>query len=349
MSNINKYWKKTVIKDSSTIQDAIFNLNLTGLRIVLVEDELKKFAGVVMDGDIRRGLLKGIKLESSIKSILKKNAIIVNEYDNKKTIIEKMQINNISQIPVIDANNRIVNLYFKDNLKINEKYNNSFVIMAGGKGSRLLPHTYNKPKPLVEVAGKPIIMHIIEKAKENGFYNFIISINHMGEQIKDYLGDGKSLGVDISYIKESMPLGTAGSLSLLDNKVISPVIIVNGDVLCDVNFKNLLDFHMEHSAEATMAVQIYKTDNPYAIIDVEGINIKSIKEKPIYQNYINAGIYVINNNNFSYLTYETHCDMPDFFQLLIKKNKSVIACPVHEKWHDIGTSKDIMKANLLQD
>ena len=201
------------------------------------------------------------------------------------------------------------------------------------------------PKPMLRLGEKPILEHIIERAKEEGFSRFILAIHHLGEVIEEYFGDGKTLGVKISYVKEKTPLGTAGALSLIEPKLSKPIIVTNGDVLTDIKYGKILDFHNYSNGIATMAVQMREWQNPYGVVNTDGIEITSYEEKPITKTLINVGVYVVDPSVLELLTGVTSCDMPQLFELARGKGMKTVAYFAHESWMDIGTHEDFESAS----
>ena len=338
------FWRKTLLQPSMLIKDAIKVLDDSSLRIVLIVDEKLRLLGTVTDGDIRRGLLKGLNLASPISEIVNLKPIVVPEGFPRNDVLKIMSANKIFQIPVIDQDQKVVNLHVWEELSSPVARNNTMVIMAGGKGSRLLPKTETIPKPMLRLGGKPILERIIEQAKEEGFSRFILAIHHLGEVIEEYFGDGKFLGVKISYVKEKAPLGTAGALSLIDANLSEPVIVTNGDVLTDIKYGHLLDFHLQNNTKATMAVQIYETQIPYGIVKTEGIQITGFEEKPIRKYLVNAGVYVIDPACTSYLRKGEFSNMPELFETLMKNNLRTSVYLIHESWIDIGGHEEFARA-----
>ena len=338
-------WEETLINADSTIRDAIQNLNKVGLRIAIVVKESRKFVGTVSDGDIRRGMLKGFSLDASIQSILRSEALVVPEGLPRDTIIRLMLINKIHQIPIVNDENRIVGLHLWDEVNLTPHRLNLFVIMAGGKGTRLMPYTKECPKPLVKVGGRPIIDHIIDRAKHFGYENFIVSVHHFGEMIQNYLGDGSKFSINLDYLQESCPLGTAGALSLLSKKPDLPIIITNGDVISDIDYGEILDFHIRNEAFATMAVKLHQWQSPFGVVKMRGVEISGFEEKPIINSHINAGVYVLSPLALDYLKAGSTCDMPELFERLRLDSMKVIAYPMHEPWLDVGRPSDLEKAN----
>jgi dTDP-glucose pyrophosphorylase/predicted transcriptional regulator len=340
-----KNWKKSILIVDATLEDAIKNLDKTSIQIILVTTQGGDFIGTITDGDIRRGLLRGMDLNSPIEPIVNKEPFVVPPDMHRDTVIQLFQANKIYQIPVVDENKKIVGLHTRDDLYTPGKKENTMIIMAGGKGARLLPHTETCPKPLLPVSGKPILQHIIEKAKAEGFSNFIISIGYLGEMIEDYFGNGLKFEVTISYIREDTPLGTAGAISLLEQIPDKPIVISNGDLITDVRYSELLDFHYLHKADATMGVRMYEWKHPFGIVKTKGVEITELAEKPVFRNYVNAGVYVLNPSVLNRLEKGVPCDMPDFFASLITDGMRSIVFPMHESWLDLGSEEEYMAAN----
>jgi len=340
-SKKSKIWHQAIIQENSNIGDAIRNLDQFGIKIVLVVAKSNKLIGTIVDGDIRRGLLKGLNLNSSIASIVNHNPLVVEPEMSKNMVTQLMSSNKVQQIPIVDKQKKILGLYLWD--KMNECFtrSNLMIIMAGGKGTRLLPHTQTCPKPMVLVAGKPILEHIIERAKLDGFNNFVLAINHLGHLIESHFGNGERLGVKIDYLHEESPLGTAGALSLLNSRVDAPFVVTNGDIITDIDYGNLLDFHNRNQASATMAVRVHEWQNPFGVVRMEGIEIIGFEEKPIAYSHINAGIYALSAEALGELMLGMHCDMPTLFKRLKGKDKRIVAYPMHEPWLDVGRPDDL--------
>lgn len=350
MSNLNNNnkksfkWKRSILHRNNLLKDVIQNLDDIAIKIVLIENELGELEGTILDGDVRRGLLNGLDLQSSIDTIINKNPIYVSK-DSKIEFVKKLMIkHNIFQIPILDKNKKIEGLHLWEEINQVSRFENYMIIMAGGEGKRLYPYTQNCPKPMIEIKGKPMLEHIIMKAKSEGFYNFFISIYKLGHIIENYFEDGKKFGVNINYLKEKKPLGTAGSLTLFNKKTDLPVIISNGDVLTNVSYKDLLDYHISYNPSATMAVREYEWQNQFGVIEVNDIEIEKIIEKPKIINYINAGIYVISPSSFKFLNKNEFCDMPDFFNILKLNSNKTIVYPIHETWIDVGKPEDLRLA-----
>lgn len=339
-------WKKTLLKPTATIEDAIKNLDSTASQIVLVVDTEERLIGIITDGDIRRGLLRGLTISSSIETIIHTDSLVVPPEMGRELVLQLMKANKIHQLPVVDKNRKIVGLHILDEVLAPSKKDNYFIIMAGGKGVRLLPYTENCPKPLLPVAGKPILEHIIEKAKVEGFTKFIIAIHYLGYMIEDYFEDGKKWEVEIQYIKEERPLGTAGALGIISQKLVVPFIVSNGDVMTDIRYSDLLDFHILHGAKATMAVRLYEWQHPFGVVHTKGVEIVGIEEKPIHKTHVNAGMYVLEPESLDYIQKNEYLDMPSLFSKLSEQNQRTIVYPMHEPWIDVGRPDDYSKVNM---
>jgi dTDP-glucose pyrophosphorylase len=340
-----KNWRATALPLNSTIKQAIAKLNETGLQIVLVLDKDDILLGTVTDGDIRRGLLRGLPLDGSIENVMSSNSLVVPPEMSREMVVQLMQANRFRQLPVVDRNHKVVGLHLWDEITSPTERPNLMVVMAGGLGTRLRPQTETCPKPMLPVAGKPMLEHIIERAKTEGFGSFIISIHYLGYKIEEYFGNGERLGVEISYLKESAPLGTAGALGLLNPRPELPFVVTNCDVLSDIKYGELLDFHARHAAVATMAVRLHEWQHPFGVVQTQGVDIIGFEEKPIARTHINAGIYALSPEALNAIAANSHCDMPTLFEQLQTEDKRTVAYPMHEPWLDVGRPDDLNRAN----
>jgi len=344
MSAKEEEWSKAILPVDSNIEQAIQVLNDVGLRIVLIINNSGALVGSISDGDIRRGLLRGLHLSSPIKNIIQYNPHVVSVEIDKAAVIDLMIREKIQQVPIVDKNLKIIGLHQWDSMHSRQLRSNLMVIMAGGLGTRLHPQTENCPKPMLPLGGKPILEHIITRAKAEGFSHFVLAIYHLGHMIEEYFGDGKNLGVKIEYLREKFPLGTAGALSLINPIPDAAIVVTNGDVLSDIRYGELLDFHEQHKPMATMAVRSHEWQNPFGVVQTDGIEITSYEEKPISRNYINAGVYVIAPKALEFLSKSVHCDMPQLFSQIQEKAERIIAYALHEQWLDIGRPEDFQEA-----
>ena len=314
-------------------------------QLVLVVDETQKLLGTLNDGDIRRALLKNISLNDSIEHIYCKNPTVANVSDTKNEILNICSRKKIHQIPIIDNNGNLVGLETLDDLISKEEKKNKVVLMVGGLGTRLRPLTDKIPKPMLNVGDKPILQTIVEKFAEYGFTNIVMCVNYQSHIISDHFGDGRYFGVNIEYIYENKRMGTAGALSLLSEKLTEPFFVMNGDLLTNINFEHLLDYHQSNNSVATMCVREYDFQVPYGVVDVKDGNILSIIEKPIHKFFVSAGIYMLSPDVLSMIPDNKFYDMPTLFEDMINMKKKVVSFPIREYWLDIGRIEEFKKAN----
>ena len=273
-----------------------------------------------------------------------RNPLVVPPDIGRELVLQLMQANKIHQLPVVDREGVVVGLHLWESIVSPTAIDNPMVIMAGGRGTRLGSHTENCPKPMLEVGGKPMLQHIIERAVTDGFQNFIISLHYLGNMIEEYFGDGNKWGVSIEYLREELPLGTAGCLSIISNEPRVPFVVTNGDVLTDIRYSDILDFHVRHNAIATMAVRQYEMQNQFGVVKTKGVEIEGFEEKPIYRSHINAGIYVLNPLALNHLEAKQYCDMPVLFERIKQTAGRTIVYPMHEPWLDVGRPDDLVLA-----
>lgn len=340
----HQLWRKVLLPAGATIQQAISNLDESGLQIVLVVCAEGRLLGSVTDGDVRRALLKGLKLEGAVQEIMFTAPLVVPPEIGREMVLHLMHANKIHQLPIVDAERQVVGLHLWDEVIEPSNRPNTMVIMAGGLGKRLLPLTEDCPKPMLPVGGKPMLERIIERAKSEGFRRFIVSVHYLGHIIEEYFEDGEQWGVEIRYLHEESPLGTAGAISLLNPRPDEPFVVTNGDVLSDIRYGEMLDFHVRHGAQATMAVRLHEWQNPFGVVRTEGIDIIGFDEKPVHRTHVNAGIYVLAPSVLDELIVGEQCDMPTLFERIQRIGQSTIAYPMHEPWLDVGRPDDLQKA-----
>jgi dTDP-glucose pyrophosphorylase len=340
----HQLWRKALLSQGATIQQAISNLDESGVQIALVICAQGRLLGSVTDGDVRRGLLKGLELNGPVEQIMSANPMVVPPEMGREMVLHLMHANKIHQVPIVDADRCVVGLHLWDEVVEAAERPNTMVIMAGGVGKRLLPFTEDCPKPMLPVGGKPMLELIIDRAKMDGFTHFIVSVHYLGHMIEEYFGDGQKWGVNITYLHEDSPLGTAGAISLLNPRPKAPFVVTNGDVLSDIRYGEMLDFHLRHGALATMAVRLHEWQNPFGVVRTEGISIVGFDEKPIHRTYVNAGIYVLDPAVLDHLVAGNVCDMPTLFERVQQEGQSTIAYPMHEPWLDVGRPDDLQRA-----
>lgn len=339
-------WRNLVVKTDCSIIDVMKVLQ-NHVQFAVVVDENMKLLGSVTDGDVRRGILNGIPLNDKIELIMNKNPKTVSGKMSKKQMeefLKKNTVDRISHIPVVNDAGMLIDVFSREEISSSLIKLNPVVIMAGGLGKRLGELTTNCPKPLLEVGGKPILLTILECFMEYGFRDFYFSVNYKSEMIKEYFGNGEKWDISITYIEESKPLGTAGCLGLIDLKSKEPIIVMNGDLLTKVNLSNLLDFHNTNSNAVTMCVKKYHFQVPYGVINTEGDIITSISEKPVFDFFVNAGIYVISPEVMKLVPHDDYFDMTTLVSKVLDNKEKAGVFPLHEYWQDIGQREDFNKA-----
>ncbi|WAM37239.1 nucleotidyltransferase family protein [Caldicellulosiruptor acetigenus] len=327
------------------IIEALKILNDTGKGILLVIDENEKLIGTLTDGDIRRALLKGYKLEDKIEDIVHYNPVIASKELNNEELKELFIKKAVKQIPIVDEESRVVDLISIEEILIPKGKENIVFILAGGKGTRLRELTKEIPKPMLKVGNEPLLHHIINSFKQYGFYRFIISVNYKSEIIENYFQNGYLHGVKIDYIKETKPLGTAGSIRLAKELIDGPFYVVNGDVYTTLNFERMLNYHLEQGFDITVGVKNFQYQIPYGVVESKDKEIIDIVEKPIINYLINAGIYCLNPNVIDFIPFDEYFEITDLIKRCILGGKRVGYYEINEYWVDIGQVEDYYKIN----
>lgn len=337
-------WENVVVRAATPIGEAIRCIDTSALQIALVVDDAGSLIGVVTDGDIRRALLGGLGLETTTARVMNPAPLALPAGTSRQEILAFMRSHSIQQVPLIDETGRLAGLEVINTLVGAREQPNWVVLMAGGLGMRLRPLTESCPKPLLPVGGKPILESILENFVEQGFRRFFFSVNYKAEMIRAHFGSGSRWGVDITYLQEMRPLGTAGPLSLLPEPPTHPLIAMNGDLLTRPNFHAMLDFHAERGALATMAVREFDYQVPYGVVRLADGCIAEIEEKPVQRFFVNAGIYVLAPAAVASIPRGTPFDMPTLFEHMVAQNRPTAAYPLHEYWLDIGRIEELERA-----
>ena len=336
-------WRDALIRPGDTVRETIRRIDGSSTQIALVVDPESRLLGTITDGDIRRGLLKGVSLDDSASAIMNASPTCAHPDEGREAILARMKAKSLHQIPIIDAGRRVVGLEVLDEL-LSAKRANWVVLMAGGRGSRLRPLTDDTPKPLLRIGTKPILETILESFIEQGFERFFLAVNYRAEMVQAHFGDGSRWGAQISYLNEDTPLGTAGALSLLPAHPAAPILVMNADLLTRVGFGHMLEFHRSYSAAATMGVREYDHQIPFGVVKIRGQSILSIEEKPTQRFFVNAGIYVLSPETLEMVPRDRHIDMPELFETLIAAGRETAVFPIREYWIDIGRMDDYQKA-----
>jgi len=342
---MNEVVEEIIITEETTIKEVLKVIDEASKQIALVVDDKNKLVGTVTDGDIRRGIIKGIDLETEVKEIMNRDYYSLHFNSPKEDILTKFKETSFHQIPLVDDQGHVRDLALINEIIKENKKENTVVLMVGGLGSRLRPLTNDTPKPLLLIGDRPILETIIEQFKAYGFVNFILCTNYKEMQIKRYFGDGSKFNVNISYVSENQRLGTAGALSLISKKIEKPFFVMNGDLLTRLNFDTMLKYHNEDGYVMTIGSREYNYQIPYGVIEIENQEVNDLVEKPAHSVFVNAGVYVLNPELIDLVPHNEFYDMTDLIDQLLSQKKSIGAFPIREYWADIGQHEDYQKAN----
>lgn len=333
------------ISPETKISEALARLDETGVGIVLVVSEERHLLGTLVDGDIRRGLLKGIGLEEPVGRVMNKNPMVSTVQATRQEVMNLMKKRGIRHVPLLNEKGEVVQLQWMDDLFRDTLHDETLVvIMAGGVGSRLHPLTRTKPKGMLPVGKHPILEAILKDLTHHGFKRIVLAVHYKAESIKEYFKDGKKWGVSIEYLQEEKKLGTAGSLRLLRVPGDAPILVMNGDLLTKIDYRLLLHFHRKEEFELTVGIKSSDFQVPYGIVRLHGKEILGIEEKPVQRFFVNAGIYVVNPEIIELIPEDRTFDMTELIQKAVDHNAKVGGFPLHEYWLDIGSKQDYEKA-----
>ncbi len=337
-------WRDNIIPPTATVREAVkaIDANLVLMALVCTDDG--RLCGTVTDGDVRRLILRGGSLDEPVTAIMNSRPTTARPWHSPGELLTIMQATGHRRIPILDHRQRLVGVARLEEFLNAGPLDNWVVLMAGGLGTRLRPLTEECPKPLLPVGPKPILETILENCRDQGFRRFFISVNYKADMVKRHFGDGARWGVEISYLEENKRLGTAGPLSLLPQRPERPVLVMNGDLLTKVNFRHLMDFHLQHRATATMCVRESSLQVPFGVVQVEDQRLTGIAEKPEQRFLVNAGIYLLDPEAVDAVPPNTYFDMPDLYDHLLASGRDVVAFPIREYWLDIGRLDDLERA-----
>lgn len=342
--------KDLLIHPTSSVREAIAHIDRNGKGIALVVDERRRLLGTVTDGDIRRAMLAGFDLADPVQALRERSAIVPNPHPvtaladtEPAALLRLMQERQVRQIPLLDKHGRVVGLVTSDDLLPAKESPLRAVVMAGGYGKRLRPLTNDLPKALLPMGERPLLELILHQLRQVGIRDVSLTTCYKAELIEQHFGDGREFGVEIRYIKEEEPLGTAGALSLLEPSD-QPVLVINGDILTRVNFLSMWDFHREHEAEMTVAVRQQEFSVPYGVIEGNGVMVTGVSEKPMVTHFINAGIYLLEASACRLIPRGQRYDMTDLITRLVSDERRVVSFPIREYWLDIGHVENYQKA-----
>ena len=337
---------KLIVSTSSSIKNALSHFNNITDHLLFVVDENNSLLGTLTDGDIRRGIIKGLSVENNIVDFLNTSyKSISNKADLKTEKVKSLLNDGIVIIPVLDSKGRIIELINLSKIKAIVPV--TAIIMAGGRGIRLMPLTKNQPKPMLEIGGRPIIEHVVDRLISFGVSDIYISVRYLSDQIKEYFGNGDSKNININYIHEGDPLGTMGAISVLkkNKKLQDNLLLLNSDLLTNIDYENMFNKHVLNKSDFTIASIPYKIDIPYAIMETNNSEITSILEKPSYNYHVNAGIYIFKTELIQKLKDNSYMDAPDFAKKIIEMpNRKLTFYQILGYWKDIGKYEDLIEA-----
>ena len=333
---------------TAALRRAIEVMTKVRFSVALVVGKDRKLLGIITDIDVRKALLAGKDLKSPVAKVMNPKPITVLDEMTREEISNVFREKPRAYIPIVDARGRLKGLAAMiDHALIPKRFPNRIVVMAGGFGKRLLPLTANTPKPMLRLGNKPILELLLEQLAASGFAHFVFTVNYLAGQIKDHFGDGSRWGVEIDYVQETKPLGTAGALRLVPARHLKdPLLVVNGDILTKANFATLLDFHKSEGALATLCVKQHEMQVPYGVVELNARRLEALVEKPTHRWLVNAGIYVVEPKTLAWLPKGRRCDMPEFISAIRRRRSDGVACfPIQEYWLDIGGIKEFERAN----
>lgn len=341
---MNSSWLKIALRPDQTIREAVACIDAGGQKIALVLDGGRRLLGTVSDGDVRRGILRNVKLDGPVEEIMMHTPHTVSPSTPPTDVLHTMERYGLDVIPVVDEAGVLLGIEHRDPKRSVRAYDNTVVIMAGGEGLRLRPLTETVPKPMLTVGGMPILEGIVRRLMFLGFSNFVLSVRYLGGKIREHFGDGSRFGCRIRYVEETHPLGTGGALQLLEDRPYAPILVLNGDLLTTLRFDWMLEYHLSHRASATVAVRDYDIPIPFGVVEVENGEVARLTEKPTHRFLVNAGIYVIDPGVIGSIEKGERIDMPSLIVRVMDRGGSVPVFLVREEWIDIGRPQDFDRA-----
>lgn len=337
-------WRDVVVSPTTMLREAIARIDVSGITAALVVDERDRLVGLLTDGNVRRAILAGRDLDTPTGEVMQRDPTAVPLETSRSEMLAVMRRHGFNHLPVVDADRTVLDLVTLAELAGGVERPTWVVLMAGGLGTRLHPLTEERPKPLLNVGGKPILETLLEGFADQGFKHVFFAVNYKADMIQSHFGDGSRWGINLRYLVEETRMGTAGALSLLPGLPAGPMIVMNGDLLTQVNYDGMLRFHDEHRAAATMAVKEYDMQVPYGVVRLDGPEIRRIEEKPVQHFFVNAGIYVLSPEVLARIPARSFVDMPALFHDAAAAGFKTIAYPMREHWIDIGRLEELERA-----
>lgn len=335
-------WEKLRISPKATILEVAKILEETSVRIALVVEDSGNLVGIVTDGDIRRGLLKGLAGHDPCGQVVNKAPRVVAEDAPSSKVQKIMAKESLVALPMLSVNKKLAGVWVA--YPSGAVYSNPVVIMAGGRGTRLRPLTLETPKPLVKVGSRPMLHYLLESLADEGFQNVFISVNYLGNQVEEFVADGSQWKLSVNYLRENSPLGTAGALGLMTTKPELPILILNADVLTAARMADIVGYHTGSDHQISVGMRVHDLEHPFGVLQIEGGQVVGIREKPVWREFVSAGVSVLSPEILDLVEPDSYLDMPDLISLAIEKGFTVGGFPMHESWLDIGTPDDFTRA-----
>ena len=338
-------WKPSRLSPQDSLLATMEVINRTSYGIALVVDDRNRLLGTVVDGDVRRAVLRGLSLQNPVEGAMRKIPVTAEPDQPPEVYLSVMLSHKVQQLPIIGKTGEVIGLVMLQDLHSELVGELKAVIMAGGLGTRLRPLTDAMPKPMLPVGNQPIMEHVVKRLRESGIREVVVSTHYKGEMIQNHFGDGSSLGVDIRYVNEEQRFGTIGGLRLMREHLKEPFLVINGDILTTLDFSAMRAFHTQHRADMTVAVRKHNLCVPYGVVQVQGESVVALEEKPTVPLFINAGVYLINPEVIELIPEKRSFDATELIAALIQEKRRVAAFPVIEYWMDVGQPLDYEQAN----
>ena len=340
-------FRQIVVSPEMPISESFAILDRSGLGVLLVCDEQDILMGIVTDGDLRRALMRNLPLDEPCMAIACAHPLTALNGISSVDALHLMNHGNpflVHHLPIVDEEGRLIDLLLRSDLQSIDALGVRAVVMAGGFGIRLRPLTDDTPKPMLPMGDRPVMEHIIGHLRDAGISKVNVTTHYLPDKIKSYFGNGSDFGVSIDYVEEYSPLGTAGSLSLIESSN-EPLLVINGDIMTRVDFRSMVAFHRKHKADLTVGVRQFELKVPFGVLDCDDMHVTAIREKPAIKLFINAGIYLLEPHVHAIIPHEKRYDMTDLMAHLIDTGNRVVSFPIIEYWMDIGRISDYEKAN----
>ena len=338
-------WRRTLVAPDATLRAVMEAIDRTGAQIALVAGADDRLVGIVTDGDARRAILRGVALDAPARAVMNAAPVTAPAAASRAQRHALLAERRLHQLPLVDDSGRVVGLERLDEVAAPATREEWVVLMAGGLGTRLRPLTDERPKPMLPIAGRPLLETIVAGFVAQGFRRIFLAVNYRADMIRGHFGDGARFGARIEYLAEEAPLGTAGPLTLLPERPTQPVLVMNADLLTAAAFGPLVDFHAARGGAATIAVREYQLEIPYGVVQLEDDRMLGIEEKPVVSRFVSAGIYVLAPDVLALLERGKRCDMPDLLRRLTDAGRRVSVYPIREYWLDIGRLEDLERAD----